>query len=211
MPKLEFPDFLERFQLQLLGVSTTDVVPGVVVDKARRGFQPQGHLSELLPDQPNTFWETEINEANIVYGGVERRINLGGKASLNEMGVSVEGGLRNARTAVFTITGISARTFVNGIGHATKFSIMPLVHELRQKNRTRWRLVNGKWIVFETYYATQASVVFDTEGGANIKADVEEAGGVSVHGGGEITWKGNRGFIIANNNKVPFAFRGWQV
>src|SRR5262245_436788 len=119
MSALAFPEFLRRHQLQLLAVSTDDIVPGAVVDKERRGYAPQGHLSEVLTDETEGYWDTEMNEANLVYGTVERSVGLGGKASLSEMGVTVQGGLSRARSATFSITGVYARTFVDPPGHAT--------------------------------------------------------------------------------------------
>src|SRR2546425_13166507 len=97
MGALEFPEFLKRFQMQLLGVATDDVFPGEVVDKARRGYLPQGHLQEILTGQPAQFWKTEMNGANLAYGTVERTISLGGQASLSEMGVNIQGGLQSAK------------------------------------------------------------------------------------------------------------------
>jgi hypothetical protein len=127
------------------------------------------------------------------------------------MGVQIEGGLARARSATFAITGVHARTFKNGPGHATMFSLKPLVHGLKTHDRERWKLVNGKWIVLETYYASEATVSFATSGDVNLKGEVEAAGGVSVSGAGAVTWSGKRAFAIAGNNQVPFAFRGWQV
>src|SRR5262245_10674215 len=106
MATLMLPDFLKRFQLQLLGVATDDVLPGAVVDKARRGYLPLGHLGEILTEEPASYWETEQNRANIVYGSIEQEIGLGGKASLSQFGVEVSGGLSRATAATLTITGI---------------------------------------------------------------------------------------------------------
>ena len=78
MPALEFPEFLKRQQLQLLAVSTDDVIPGAVVNKERRGYAPQGRLEEILAAEPRGFWDTEMNQANLVYGTVERTFSLAG-------------------------------------------------------------------------------------------------------------------------------------
>lgn len=211
MAALEFPEFLQRYKLQLLAVSTDDVIPGAVVDKQRKGYAPQGHLQEILTGEPSTFWEIELNQANLVYGTTERMFGLSGKASLSEMGVVIEGGLSRAKSATFAITGVYAKTFSDGPGHASMFALVPKIHALKRDDKERWKLVNGKWIVLETFYASEATVSFETSGNVDLKADVEEAGGVSVSGGGAVTWKGKRSFTIAGNNQVPFAFRGWQV
>ena len=70
---------------------------------------------------------------------------------------------------------------------------------------------NGKWIVLETYNATEATISFATSADVNLKAHVEKAGGVTVSGGGGVSWKGKRSFSITGNNQVPFGFRGWKV
>jgi hypothetical protein len=211
MAALDFSEFVKRHGLQLLTVANTDVFPGAVVDKARRGFLPQGHLREVLGGQPPGFWDTEMSDANLVYGSTERTISLGGHSSLSEMGVSVEGGLQAARSATFSITGVYARTFKNGEGRATMLALVPLIHALRRTDKVRWKLVNGKWIVTETYYATDATLTFETKRGANLKADVAEAGGVRVSGDGEVAWRTKNSFTITRNDRVPFGFRGWKV
>jgi hypothetical protein len=211
MPALDFPQFLKRFGIQLLGVANTDVAPGEVVDKARKGFMPQGHLQEILSSQPSAFWDTELNRANMIYGTVERTLSLDGSASLTEMGVQISGGLKSAKSVTFSITGVNARTFVNGPGHASMFSLVPLINALKGTDRSKWKMVNGKWIVTETYYATQAAVSFQTSGGVNLKAQVEEAGGVRAGGGGQVEWTSNKAFTMTQNDGVPFGFRGWKV
>ncbi len=211
MPALEFPEFLKRHQLQLLVVGTDDILPGTVVDKERRGYAPQGYLQEILSREPGGYWETELNKANLAYGTIERTFSLGGKTSLTEMGVSVEGGLGRAKAATFAITGVHARTFLNGPGHASMFSLVPKLHALKKEDKKSWRLVNGKWIILETFYASEATVSFQTSGDVNLKADVEAAGGVSASGSGGVKWTGKRSFVITENNQVPFAFRGWMV
>jgi len=211
MPALEFPEFLKRHQLQLLAVSTDDVIPGAVVDQERRGYAPQGRLEEILAAEPPAFWDTEMNQANLVYGTVERTFSLAGKASLTEMGVRIDGGLARAKSATFAITGVYARTFMNGSGHASMFSLVPKLHDLKKADKPRWKLVNGKWIVLETFYASEARISFDTSGEVNLKAEVDAAGGANVSGSGGIKWTGKRAFTITGNNQVPFAFRGWKV
>ena len=211
MAALALPTFLKRFQLQLLGVATDDVLPAAVVDRAKKGYLPLGHLSEILIDEPPSYWKTEQNPANIVYGSVEREYKLGGKASLSEMGVQVSGGLARASAAKFSITGILARTFVNGPGHASLFSLTPKVFALKKTDRVRWRLVNQKWIVLETYYASEVLVEFATSGNVDLKAELDELGAVTVSGNATVSWKSKRSFTVSKNDRVPFAFRGWQV
>ena len=90
MPGLKFPEFLDRFQLQLLGVANTDVLPGAVLSR-KRGFRVQGHLSDVLTAAPKRFWRIERNPANIVDGSVERVVNLRGRTGFDELGWRPEG------------------------------------------------------------------------------------------------------------------------
>jgi len=208
MAAVAFPDFLKKCQLLLLAVSNADTLPGAVLDKGKRGYMYQGHLKDLL-GQEEAFWETELTEAEIAQGSVEREFSLEGRSSFTEMGVEVKGGLRRAKSATVAITGVHALTFAAGA--ATKFKVMPLVNALRQQDKPKWKMVNGRWLVFETYYASEATVTFATDGNVNLQAEVEAAGGALVQGGGGLAWNGKRSFTITENDKVPFAFRGWQV
>jgi len=210
MPALKFPQFLRRFNLTLLPVATDDIVPGAVLAK-KRGYAYHGHLSEILTGQPKKFWKIETNAANIVYGSIERSFSLKGKSSVDQMGVKIEGGLGRARSMTFSIGAVHARTFKNGAGYASMFALIPLLRALKKKKRAAWRLVNDKWIVLETYHATEAGVSFETSGNVDLEADVDAAGGVSVHGGDGVQWTGKRSFKITKNETVPFAFRGWRV
>jgi hypothetical protein len=88
---------------------------------------------------------------------------------------------------------------------------MPLVHALKKGDRQKWKLINGKWIVTETYYATEATVSFATSGSVDVKAQVEEAGGVHVGGSAAVQWTSKKSFTITQNDGVPFGFRGWNV
>ena len=152
MPAIKLPQFLKRFRLTILPVATDDVIPGAVLSP-RRGYIYQGHLSELLTGQAEKFWKTELNPANIVYGTVERELSLSGKASLDQMGVKVEGGLGRAKSVKYSISAVHAQTFLNGTGHASMFSLTPRLHQLKKRNRRTWKMVNNKWVVLETYYA----------------------------------------------------------
>jgi len=210
MAGLKLPQFLRRYDLTLLAVATDDIVPGAVLGK-RRGHAYQGHLKEILTSKPAKFWRTEINAANIVYGSVERSLSLNGKSRLDQMGARIEGGLARAKSVDFSITEVRARTFRNGTGHASMFSLVPLVNGLRRANRAAWKMLNGRRIVLEAYYASEVTLIFKTNGNVDLKAEVERAGGVQASGNAGVRWSGNRSFKISGNMDVPFAFRGWKI
>lgn len=208
MAGIKLPQFLRRYDLTLLHVATDDIVPGAVLSK-KRGFVYQGHLREIFPAQPAKFWTTEMNPANIVYGSVARTLSLRGKSSLKQMGAAIDGGLSRAKSVDFAISEVKARTFRNGAGRASMFSLIPLVHALKKRDRKSWKLINGRRIVLETYYASEVTLTFKTDGNVNLRADIAESGGVQADG--TVTWTGNRSFKISGNIEVPFAFRGWKV
>jgi hypothetical protein len=208
---IRFPQFLRRYNLNLLPVATSDYTPGSVLAKKRKGYLHQGHLRQLLRGKPGRFWETEINPANVVYGEVERTLSLRGRSSLDQMGILIEGGLGRARSVSFTISAVHARTFRSGVDQASLFTISPLIQRLKKRDRASWKLLDDKWAVLESYYATEASVSFRTEGNVDLKAEIEKVGGVTVHGGGGLKWTGRRSFRITENRTVPFAFRGWLM
>lgn len=90
-------------------------------------------------------------------------------------------------------------------------ALVPLIHAPRKNDRPRRRLVNGKWIVTETYYATEATLTLETGRGGKLQAAIARAGRVQVSGGGSITWTTKNSFTITKNDQVPFGFRGWKV
>lgn len=211
MAALKFPAFLRKHDLQLLAVAIEDIAPGTVLDRKKRGFLPQGHLRELLGDRPARFWSVVLRKANLSEGTIERTVALTGKSSLSEMGVEVGGGLERASSVTFAITKVSARAFTQGTGRASKLALLPLLAGLRQAEPAAWRAIKGKWVVLETYHASEATLSFSTKTDVDLEAQVDAAGGASVHGGGKLRWTSKRSFRIAQNNAVPFAFRGFRV
>jgi len=211
MAGLKFPAFLRKYDLQLLAVAIEDIGPGTVLDKKKRGFLPQGHLRELLDDRPPRFWSVVLRRANLTEGTIERTVALTGKSSLSEMGVEVGGGLERASSVTFAITKVSARAFAQGAGRASKLALLPLLAELRGAAPAGWKAIKGKWIVLETYHASEATLSFSAATSVDLAAEVDAAGGARVHGGGRLRWTSKRSFTIAQNNAVPFAFRGFRV
>jgi len=211
MAALKFPAFLRKHELQLLVVATEDIGPGTVLDKKKRGFLPQGHLREVLDDRAPRFWAVVLRRANLTQGTIERTVALTGKSSLDEMGVEVGGGLERASSVRFAITRVSARTFGQGTGRASKLALLPLLAERRGSEPAVWRSIKGKWVVLETYHASEATLTFTAATSVDLEADVNAAGGARLRGGGKLRWTSRRSFTIAQNNSVPFAFRGFRV
>jgi len=207
---MKLRQFLRKYNLTFLPVATPDIIPGAVLTK-KKGYMYWGHLDQVLQGEPKKFWSVETDPANIIEGTVERTLSLKGKSSLEQMGVQVDGGLKRAKSAKFSISAVRVKTFRNGRSHASMLSLIPKIQQLRKRNRIAWRTINNKWVVLEAYYASEATVSFATTGEVNLQAEIVKAGGVTVEGDGVIKWTGKKSFKIARNEKVPFAFRGWIV
>jgi hypothetical protein len=212
--ELEVPQFLRRFNLYLLPVSTDDIVPGAVVAKGGhrgKGFTYQGHLSELMPRIPDSFWDTELNKANLVTNTVSHSVNLKNKNSLSLWGIQVGGGLDEADSAKLQIKDIHARTFRGGKGHASILSLQPILARLSVIQPESFSILLNKYVVMETYYASEVVLEFDAGAGADLQADVEKAGGIQVNGNAEARWKNNSMVTVSQNVEVPFAFSGFRI
>jgi hypothetical protein len=211
---LELPQFLKRYNLLLLPVSTDDIVPGSVMDTGgywSRAFTYQGHLSEIMPKVPDYFWETELNRANLVNGVVNHTLSLRGKSTLSLWGIDIGGGLTRANSANFKIMGISARSFADGKGHASTLSLKPLLSRLKMVQPEAYEVLVNDYLVMETYYASEAIVEFDVGTDANLEADVARAGGINIQGNGQFAWKTKTSIVVTQNVEVPFAFSGFRV
>lgn len=204
MSSLPFPQFLSRYGIKLLFSSTADIVPGTILDRKRRGYIPMGHIEHVLGG-PSKKWASKLQPANFVYGTITRNISLKGKISLVQFGIEVSGGLKNARSATFEISGVKARAFKS----ESKITILPQLYKVRRKNRKLWRIINNNWLAEYVYYASEARVTFLVAGGADLKAGLEKK--IKISAGANIKWDSNRSFVITNNVEVPFGFSGWRV
>jgi hypothetical protein len=204
MASLPFPQFLQRYGITLLFAGKPSIIPGTLIERRQRGYFDVGSLEQVL-NGPPADWETYLQTANFVYGNIERSLSLAGKASLDELGISINGGLGQARAVTFNITGVKCRTFVR----QSKISLIPRLQELRKTNKSLWRLVNNNWIADNTYYATDVSVEFDVDGNIDLQAEIKT--NLTLAPSANIDWKTKSKFVISNNDAVPFGFSGWRV
>lgn len=204
MSNLPFPQFLQRYGIIMLFSSDPGVIPGAIIEKRKKGYFSAGTLEQVFKD-PAPAWDTILQPANLVYGTVQRSLSLNSKASLNEFGVNISGGLANARSVDFFISGVKCRVFAN----QSKITLIPRLQELRKKNRSLWRLVNNNYIADYTYYATEITAEFETEGNIDLRAELENK--ITIEGNAGIEWKNKSKFVISNNDAIPFGFSGWMV
>jgi hypothetical protein len=212
--ELDFPQFLKRFNLYVLPVSTDDIVPGAVLDGGgyfSKGFVYQGHIGELMPRIPDEFWQTELSKANLVTSAVNHNVSLKGKNALTWGGINVGGGLENADGATVRIQGMHARSFLNGKGHASILSLRPILSRLKMVQPESYVSLVNNYIVMDAYYASEVILEFDADRGVDLQAEVEQAGGIQINGDGEAKWKSKTALVVTQNVEVPFAFSGFRV
>ena len=204
MAPLLFPQFLNRYGIKLFFSSVADTKPGAIIKRQKRGFFVIGTLDDVL-EGGSTRWASKLQDANFVYGRVDRTLSLKGKASLKEFGVDIEGGLNRASAVTYQITGVKARSFKT----QSRIKILPELENLRLTDKTKWKLINNCWIAEYVYHASEFTVKFDAATGVKLKADVEQR--IKISGEVELDWKTDRSFTITNNLDIPFGFSGWQV
>jgi hypothetical protein len=204
MANLPFPQFLQRYGITLLFSSDPSVIPGAIIEKRKQGYFCVGTLAQVFKDPPPT-WNTILQPANLVYGTVQRSLSLTGKASLNEFGIGINGGLSKARSVDFFISGVKCRVFEN----QSKITLIPRLQELRKSNKALWKLVNNNRIADYTYYATEVTADFAVEGNADLRAEIENK--ITLGGGASVDWKSKSKFVISQNDAIPFGFSGWTI
>lgn len=204
MSKLPFKQFLRRFGITLFFDADDSIVPGTVIEKVKKGYHAKGHLKSLI-NLPDTRWEHELRNANMVYGTVERTLSLSGKSKLNEFGVNISGGLGKATSVSFHITGVKARIFKD----LDEFTLIPLTDRLRKNHPDKWALLNGHTVATKLYHATEVKYHFKCQGNVNLEAAISNK--LHVAAGTKITWDTKKFFTITKNESVPFGFYGWKV
>lgn len=204
MPNFPFPQFLKSHGIKLFFSAVEDIVPGVIIEKQKKGFFPIGTIEQVLGGE-SAKWATKLQSANFAKGTVERTLSLKGKTSLDEFGLKVNGGLTHASSVNFQITDVKARTFES----QSKITIWPDILKIRDSNQQMWKMINNNWLADMVYYASEMKVTFKVDAGINLKADIENR--VKVSGGGGLEWDSNRSFAITNNQQVPFGFSGWKI
>jgi len=205
MAALSFPQFLRRYGIKLLVTSTPDIVPGAVIERRKKGYFKYGHLQAILGGS-DASWECRLQPANFVYGTIERTLSLKARASLSEFGVSIGGGLERAKSVSFFLQNVQAKIFLS----RTKMDLIPEIFKYRDNNRKKWNAeLNNKWVADYTYYATQVTFSFETEGSIDLQADIAQ--NVSVSASSGIVWKSKKSFTVTNTDDVPFGFSGWQL
>lgn len=201
---LKFPQFLQRYAIQLLYVSEERIVPASLLDKQRQGYVYQGHLRNHLPGNASK-WSTEMGKASIVYGTVERELSLSGKASAAELGLTISGGLNKASSITYTLRDVRVKVPVN----TDPIRLVGDINDLRHSNKAEWRKLNGLWVAERTFHVAAFDVKINVAGGGNLGVDLVEH--VEVSGKAEVIWKNKKEFTVTNDDAVPFGFTGFRI
>ncbi len=203
---MEFQRFIRTHLsgLRILPLSTTNYVPGVILD--RKKLRIFGHCREVLPDVDETVWEYAKADASMIYGTITANRKL--KSGVKVMGIfSLGGGYDRDLSVHLELTDIRG-----AILNISQMALQPKLNALRSEDRRgRWRLINGKLVVMETFFASEFTATFFRHDQMVTQAELEEITKVDVDASVDYQWKAGRQLVITQNSHVPFGVRGFLL
>ena len=190
--------------LRLLPVSTTQYEPGALLDPD--SMRLLGHGRDILPDEPEDTWRYGRSNASIVYGTVSLDRKFGGGASI--LGVlSVRGSLKGDVRVNIDISDVKG-SFLK----TSQLVLQPLFNQIRRTDRRGlWRMINGKFVVMEAFYACRFEARFSRNNELIGKSELERSARLDVSGGLEYSWANENVLVISNKDSLPFGVRGFTV
>jgi hypothetical protein len=159
MPALQFPQFLNRYNIRLLYVSDERTEPATLLKKEHQGYDYQGHLKAFLGG-PATKWDVALSKASIVYGSVDREMSLNGQASVDDLGLKINGGLGKARSISYSLHDVRVKV----PQHTDPIHLVGEINALRKNNRVDWRAINGLWVVEKSFHVAAFDVKINVDG-----------------------------------------------
>lgn len=203
---MDFQRFIRKHiaGLKLLPISTEQYVPGVILEPEKLRFF--GHCRDVLPDEPESTWEYRRTVANMLYGSLSSSRKM--RSGLSVLGLfSLRGGFDHDLRVNFHVNDVRG-AYLN----TNQMALQPKINALRSEDRRgRWRLVNNKLIVLETFYATEVTVGFYRDEEVMTQVELEEISRIDMQAEIEYQWKGGRELVISQNASVPFGVRGFIV
>lgn len=203
---MEFQRFIRTYLagLKILPVSTTQIIPGVIIDRER--MHVFGHCREILPDEPEETWAYGHSDASMIYGTITANRKM--RSGVKVMGIfSLGGGYDKDLNVHLEITDIRG-----AILKTSQLALQPKVNKLRSADRRgRWRLINNKLVVLETFYASEFTATFFRNDQMVTQAEIEDISGLDVEASIDYQWKAGRQLVVTQNAKVPFGVRGFVV
>lgn len=203
---MEFKRFIRTHLsgLRILPLSTTNYVPGVILE--RKKLRIFGHCREVLPGADEAIWEYSKAEASMVYGTITANRKL--KSGVKVMGIfSLGGGYDHDLSVHLEMNDIRGASL-----NISQMALQPKLNALRSVDRRgRWRLINGKLMVMETFFASEFTATFFRHDQMVTQAELEELSKIDVDASVDYQWQAGRQLVITQNSKVPFGVRGFVI
>ena len=206
---MDFSKFVEERLpgVKLLPVGMSSYLPGSILDE--KTLQKIGHVSELFPELNAEEWLIDYQEASIVYGTITESRKA--DAGLNILGlITIGGGFGRDVNVSWEITGIRGCD----LQKHSQLSLQPMVNKLRDGKHPKhesWDMIDDQLLVIECFFASDFDIKFDRSGAALGEADVKKLISVDVGVKGNMSWSSDGKLVITNNDKVPFAVRGFKI
>ncbi len=190
--------------LRVLPVSMEQYVPGVILEPKK--MRLLGHCRDMLPGEPVSSWTYTKSQANMIYGTIEMDRKLGSR--FHVLGVfSMGGGFSHDLSVHIEISEVKGASL-----DMHQLILQPKLNELRRIDRRgRWRLVNDRFVVLETFYASEFKAAFFRKNQRITKAELEKVSRINVTGEIDYLWETDASLVITKNDKVPFGVRGFIV
>jgi hypothetical protein len=206
MANVPMPQVLRRWGLLLLGASSEEIVPGVVLD--RRTFQRIAYLKNLLEGSED-LWPTQLIDGHIP-DVVQWERSLRGRASLVIPGViAIRGGLGPATGGRFSISQVATRVLRSQYLDDVRLQVRLEEWAQERSNRRYHRRIRRNLFVESTWYAQEYTLELLGTRGADLEAEVAE--NINVGAGASAEWASGTTVRVTGNTRVPFAVRRWVI
>lgn len=190
--------------LRLLAISLENYVPGAILHPDKMRYL--GHCRDILTEEPQGAWSYTKSKASMLYGTINYDRKIHGRVSLLGI-VNVSGGYGADLMAHMSITDIRGASL-----DMSQIVLHPKLNALRRVDRRgRWRQINNRFVVTETFYAREAEVSFYQKNKLMAKAELDKVCRVRVNAGLDANWETDQSLVVANHDKVPFGVRGFCV
>lgn len=208
----------ERYQAFPLMLASERAIPGMLLEcQWKQSFPIFGDWTPRFERMEAFVWEllslaadeykSEYIKANIIQESITEKLSLGGKINIPQYGLSVGASLASDFSAIFRVTGIQARVFINT---RCPYTLMQKLLKLKETKRSLWDWVNDDFLIVESYYVTSFSAHFKNSSGLSAKAEFKKAG-LDVKGDVELKWLSDSTFEMVGTPAVPLAVRGLRV
>ncbi len=191
--------------LELLTLITDEYVPGTIID--RDDDEVHSHSEEMLADIGLDLDFTTVRRpALLASRSFDEKVNRGVKIGILNLGTFT---LSDNRQVVASI---SAQNVVqNRFANLTRVNHQTAYRILRQRDRDRFRLVDEKLVIIETFAATKLTVSFSANGqtvvGVEAEALLKPIDSVRVEFASDL----KDTLVIEGDGSLPFGFRAFKI